>query len=100
MKLQSIISGTSRTWVKERAAPTIQQILFDPASKSFSAYIVIITLSLTTFYMVILVGKEVLFEESDRVKGIQKLEMRTKAAYGITDKFNRLEENEALKLGK
>uniref|UniRef100_A0A7E4VZC4 DUF2188 domain-containing protein n=1 Tax=Panagrellus redivivus TaxID=6233 RepID=A0A7E4VZC4_PANRE len=62
VQLASVISGSTRVWVRERAAEKAAAILFDPA-----------------------VGREVLFEESSRVKGKSTLTKTVKRKFNIAD---------------
>ncbi|VDN51175.1 unnamed protein product [Dracunculus medinensis] len=60
VRLASVISGTTRIWVRERAAEKSSGIFFDPA-----------------------IGREVLFEEKEKVKGKVNLSAKIKKIYGI-----------------
>uniref|UniRef100_A0A914DYT1 Uncharacterized protein n=1 Tax=Acrobeloides nanus TaxID=290746 RepID=A0A914DYT1_9BILA len=71
VRLASVISGTTRIWLRERAAPSVQQVLFDPA-----------------------IGQDVLFEEVDKVKGKSALKTQTKERFGITDYYHKQKEAE------
>uniref|UniRef100_A0A1I8EVE5 Uncharacterized protein n=1 Tax=Wuchereria bancrofti TaxID=6293 RepID=A0A1I8EVE5_WUCBA len=51
VQLASVISGSTRIWIRERAADKFRGIFYDPAVYLF------------------LVGREVLFEEKQKVKG-------------------------------
>uniref|UniRef100_A0A1I7ZYL8 39S ribosomal protein L33, mitochondrial n=1 Tax=Steinernema glaseri TaxID=37863 RepID=A0A1I7ZYL8_9BILA len=60
VQLASVISGSTRVWVRERMAEKFSGIFFDPA-----------------------IGRECLFEESKRVKGKAELSKKVKEMYNI-----------------
>uniref|UniRef100_A0AC34RBQ4 Uncharacterized protein n=1 Tax=Panagrolaimus sp. JU765 TaxID=591449 RepID=A0AC34RBQ4_9BILA len=62
VQLASVISGATRVWVRERTAEKAAAILFDPA-----------------------IGREVLFEEVQRIKGKATLSKAVKMKYNIAD---------------
>uniref|UniRef100_A0AC35UFQ4 Conserved domain protein n=1 Tax=Rhabditophanes sp. KR3021 TaxID=114890 RepID=A0AC35UFQ4_9BILA len=61
VQLASVISGATRIWVRERANPKYAGIFFDPA-----------------------IGRSVLFEEVQRVKGKSELTRAVKKMYDLT----------------
>ncbi|CAD5224975.1 unnamed protein product [Bursaphelenchus okinawaensis] len=61
VQLKSVISGTTKVWVRERAGDSVKKILFDPA-----------------------LGKEVLFTEFDKVKGKADLKPYVRKMYGLS----------------
>uniref|UniRef100_A0A915E568 Uncharacterized protein n=1 Tax=Ditylenchus dipsaci TaxID=166011 RepID=A0A915E568_9BILA len=61
VQLASIISGTTRVWVRERAAEKSAGVFFDPA-----------------------VGREVLFREVDSIKGKAALNWYLKKKFDIS----------------
>ncbi|VDL81195.1 unnamed protein product [Nippostrongylus brasiliensis] len=60
VQLASVITGTTRVWVRERAAEKFAGIFHDPA-----------------------LGRSCLFEESRRIKGKNDLPKRVKQMYNI-----------------
>ncbi|KHN74678.1 hypothetical protein Tcan_02016 [Toxocara canis] len=60
VQLASVISGSTRVWVRERAAEKFAGIFYDPA-----------------------IGRSVLFEETRRIKGKSELSKRVKKMYNI-----------------
>ncbi|CAD5231652.1 unnamed protein product [Bursaphelenchus xylophilus] len=60
VQLKSVISGSTRVWVRERAGEKVQKILFDPA-----------------------LGMDVLFTENDKIKGKADLKPHVKKMYGL-----------------
>ncbi|CAJ0579161.1 unnamed protein product, partial [Mesorhabditis spiculigera] len=58
VQLASLISGSTRVWVRERAAEKFTGMFFDPA-----------------------IGRSCLFEESRRIKGKGELPKHVKAKY-------------------
>ncbi|TKR60319.1 hypothetical protein L596_027582 [Steinernema carpocapsae] len=60
VQLASVISGSTRVWVRERLAEKASGIFFDPA-----------------------IGRECLFEESKRIKGKGDLSKHVKRMYNI-----------------
>uniref|UniRef100_A0A915PW11 TOG domain-containing protein n=1 Tax=Setaria digitata TaxID=48799 RepID=A0A915PW11_9BILA len=61
VQLASVISGTTRIWIRERAADKFRGIFYDPA-----------------------VGREVLFEEKQKVKGKASLPDNVKKRFNLT----------------
>uniref|UniRef100_A0A0N4Z7A4 39S ribosomal protein L33, mitochondrial n=1 Tax=Parastrongyloides trichosuri TaxID=131310 RepID=A0A0N4Z7A4_PARTI len=61
VQLASVISGTTRVWVRERAAAKYSGTFFDPA-----------------------IGKNALFEEVQRIKGKSELSKTVKKMFGIS----------------
>ncbi|CAJ0959252.1 unnamed protein product, partial [Mesorhabditis belari] len=59
--LSSVITGSPRVWVRERAAEKFAGVFFDPA-----------------------LGRDCLFEESKRIKGKTDLPKRIKELYNVT----------------
>ncbi|CEF63602.1 Hypothetical protein SRAE_1000186200 [Strongyloides ratti] len=60
VRLASVISGTTKVWIRERAAPKFSGVFFDPA-----------------------VGKDTTFEEIQKVKGKNNLTPKVKQMYNI-----------------
>ncbi|CAI5452653.1 unnamed protein product [Caenorhabditis angaria] len=60
VQLASVITGSTRVWVRERAADKFAGIFFDPAY-----------------------GKDCLFEEVKRIKGKTELPKRIKGMYNV-----------------
>ncbi|KAH7710588.1 hypothetical protein AAVH_22138 [Aphelenchoides avenae] len=60
VRLASVVSGTTRVWLRDRAADKAAQVLYDPA-----------------------VGQHVLFEETERIKGKTDFPKWVKEKYGI-----------------
>ncbi|KAI6220654.1 hypothetical protein M3Y99_01599000 [Aphelenchoides fujianensis] len=60
VQLKSIVSGSTKVWLRERAAAKAAQVLFDPA-----------------------VGDKVLFEEHDTIKGKTDLRWNVKKKYNL-----------------
>ncbi|EJW83797.1 hypothetical protein WUBG_05292 [Wuchereria bancrofti] len=61
VQLASVISGSTRIWIRERAADKFRGIFYDPA-----------------------VGREVLFEEKQKVKGKTALPECVKRRFNLT----------------
>ncbi|CAI4227454.1 unnamed protein product [Auanema sp. JU1783] len=61
VQLASVITGSTRVWVRERAADKFSGVFFDPA-----------------------LGKNCLFEEAKRIKGKSELPKRIKQMYEIS----------------
>uniref|UniRef100_A0A183EVB1 DUF3395 domain-containing protein n=1 Tax=Gongylonema pulchrum TaxID=637853 RepID=A0A183EVB1_9BILA len=61
VQLASVVSGSTRIWIRERAADKFRGIFYDPA-----------------------VGREVLFEEKQKVKGKAALPDRVKQNFNLT----------------
>ncbi|MFH4982358.1 hypothetical protein AB6A40_009067 [Gnathostoma spinigerum] len=62
VQLASVISGSTRVWIRERAAEKFSGIFYDPA-----------------------IGKKVLFEEVRKIKGKTSLTKKVKEMYNIVD---------------
>uniref|UniRef100_A0AC34FX01 Uncharacterized protein n=2 Tax=Panagrolaimus sp. ES5 TaxID=591445 RepID=A0AC34FX01_9BILA len=62
VQIASVISGTTKIWIRDRAAEKAMAICFDPA-----------------------IGRKVLFEEVQKVKGKATLDKRIKEMYNIAD---------------
>uniref|UniRef100_A0A0N5BKF4 39S ribosomal protein L33, mitochondrial n=1 Tax=Strongyloides papillosus TaxID=174720 RepID=A0A0N5BKF4_STREA len=61
VRLASVISGTTRIWVRERAKPKFSGVFYDPA-----------------------IGRNVMFEEVDKVKGKSDLTKQVKQMYNLS----------------
>jgi len=68
VRLQSVISGHPRVWLKERLADKFAGIFYDPA-----------------------IGRETLYEETEHIKSKGKLLDSVKRKYGIDDSFAQAE---------
>jgi hypothetical protein len=74
VQLKSIVSGTTKVWLRERAGDKVTKVFYDPASNYYYLFFI---------NFPFLVGKEAVFEEARSIKGKGEIPPYVKKMYSV-----------------